>query len=242
MKKLADITIYLALLLVLARFMPLHAQRQTSAPAAGPGARSVSVNAAPPKQPSFDCRKAVSPSEKTICANAELSRLDFQLGRMWRILLDDFIDSAQRTLMKEDQRTWIARRTKCGDDADCIGKLYRDRLSTLNGADPAHRFSGVYEVKDIGYFALFPIGNRYLVNIQTADPREGRWECELAGEAESSGDDLEIKIEGSVFQARLQDTKMLVVSNTESVSKAASQFCGLNGTFAFSYHRVRPNL
>jgi uncharacterized protein len=231
----------LGLILALICLPPLHAQTTTTVPAAAPGAGGASANAAPPTQPSFDCRKAASLSEKTICANAELSRLDFQLGRMWKTFLDSFIDSGQLTQMKQDQRTWIALREKCGENADCIGNLYRDRLATLNGADPAHQFSGVYEVKDIGYFALFPIGNRYLVNIQTADPRDGRWECELAGEAEPSGDDLEINIEGSVFQAHLQDTKTLVVSNTDSVSKAASQFCGLNGTFAFSYLRVRPN-
>jgi hypothetical protein len=109
------------------------------------------------------------------------------------------------------------------------------------GQDPAHRFSGVYEVKDIGFFALNPIGNRYLVNIQTADPRDGRWECELTGEAEASGDDLKISVEGSVFQARLQDPKTLVVPDTDSVSAASGKFCGLNGTFAFSYLRVGLN-
>jgi uncharacterized protein len=141
--------------------------------------------------------------------------------------------------MRQDQRTWIARRQGCGDDTNCIGKLYRDRLSTLNGADPAHRFSGVYEVKDTGSFRVYPIGNRYLVSIQTADPIQGRWACELTGEAESSGDDLEISVEGSVFQARPQDTKTLVVPNTASVSAASRKFCGLNGTFTFSYLRVR---
>lgn len=96
-------------------------------------------------------------------------------------------------------------------------------------------------MKDIGFFALNPIGNRYLVNIQTADPRDGRWECELTGEAEASGDDLKISVEGSVFQARLQDPKTLVVPDTDSVSAASGKFCGLNGTFAFSYLRVGLN-
>jgi len=199
------------------------------------------LNTPGPNQPSFDCRKAASPSEKTICANAALSRLDFQLGRTWKTLLADFIDSAQQTRMKVEQRAWIASRERCGDDGDCIGKLYRDQLSTLTGADPAHRFSGVFEVKDIGFFVVYPIGNRYLVNIQTADPRDGRWECELAGEAESSGDNLEVSVEGSVFQARLQDHETLIVADTDSVSTASRKFCGLNGTFAFSYRRVRLN-
>ncbi len=41
------------------------------------------------------------------------------------------------------------------------------------------------------------------------------------------------------FQAHLRDPQTLVVSNTDSLSKADSQFCGLNGTFAFTYLRVR---
>src|SRR5260370_12008934 len=98
----------------------LHAQAAASAPAA-----------APRQQPSFDCRKATSASEKTICANAALSRLDFQLGRAWeRLLLAFDIDPVQQPQMRQDQRTWIARRQECGEDANCIGKLYRDRLST----------------------------------------------------------------------------------------------------------------
>ena len=141
--------------------------------------------------------------------------------------------------MKADQKTWIARRERCGDDANCIGKLYQDRLSTLNGADPAHRFSGVYEVKDTGSFALYPIGKRYLVSIQTADPRQGNWTCELIGEAESTGNDLEVSVEGSIFRARLQDADTLIVPNADGAPAAAGKFCGLNGTFAFSYVRVR---
>jgi uncharacterized protein len=202
---------------------------------------SIFVNAAQREQPSFDCRKAATVPEKAICANAELSRLDVQLSRTWKTLLNAFSDSGQRTRMKVDERAWIARREKCGDDSNCIAKLYRDQISALTGADPDHRFSGVYEVKDTGSFALYPIGNRYLVSIQTADPSDGRWTCELSGEAESSGDDLKISVEGSVFQARLRDRETLIVGNTGSVSAVALQFCGLNGTFAFSYLRVRLN-
>ena len=202
---------------------------------------SISARAAAREQPSFDCHKAASLSEKTICANAALSHLDFQLSRTWKKLLDAFSDSGQSPRLKADQRTWMERREGCGADSDCIAKLYRDRLAALNGADPAHRFSGVFEVKDTGSFALYPIENRYLVSIRTADPRQGNWVCELTGEADPAGDALQIRVERWVFPARLQDTDTLVVPNTDPVSAAASQFCGLNGTFAFSYLRVRLN-
>jgi uncharacterized protein len=202
---------------------------------------SISLEAAPPEQPSFDCRKAASSSEKTICANAELSRLDSQLGRIWKTLLDDFSDSAQKPQMKADQKAWIARRGNCGDDANCIGKLYRERLSTLSGTDPQHRFAGMYQVKDIGSFAAYPLGTHYLINIQTAEPQQGNWTCQLTGEAEATGDDLKINVEGAIFRARLRDSETLVVANDDSVSAAAGKFCGLNGTFAFSYLRVPLN-
>lgn len=201
---------------------------------------SVCVCAAQRQQPSFDCRKAASVSEKTVCANAGLSRLDLQLSRTWKRLLDAFIDAVQINQMKADQRAWIASREQCSDDINCISKLYRDRLATLSGGDSAHRFSGLYEVKDIGLIALYPIGDHYLVNIQTADPREGKWACELAGEAESSGDDLKVHVEKTVFQVRLRDADTLVVGETESISEATGLYCGLNGTFAFSFVRVRP--
>jgi uncharacterized protein len=200
---------------------------------------SISVHAGQRQQPSFDCRRASSVSEKTVCADPELSRLDFQLGHAWKRIVDAFIDSAQITQMNSDQRLWIASRAKCDDDATCIGKLYRDRLATLSGTDPAHRFSGVYEVKDIGFVALYPIGDHYLVHIQTADPSDGKWECDLAGEAQSSGDDLKIRVEKTVFQARLRDPDTLVVGDIEGVSAAGNQYCGLNGTFAFSFVRAR---
>jgi hypothetical protein len=52
---------------------------------------------------------------------------------------------------------------------------------------------------------------------------------------------LQVSVEQSVFHAHLQDAETLVVANDDSVQAAAMKFCGLNGTFAFSYLRVRPN-
>jgi uncharacterized protein len=198
----------------------------------------LSASAAPQEQPSFDCEKASSPSEKTICANAVLSRLDFQLGQTWRKMLEAFdLDDGQTTQIRSDQRAWLVRRNECRDDAKCIGKLYRDRLSALGGSDPAHRFSGQYEGKTLGGLTLYPIGPSYLVEIQTAHPEDARWVCQLNGEAKPNGDDLEITVGDSVFQARLRDAATLVVPNDESTQDAAQKYCGLNGTFAESYHR-----
>src|SRR5262245_10465882 len=78
--------------------------------------------------PSFDCAKATTRVEKTICANAELARLDELLGRFYFGALDVL---SQSPCMKDDQRQWLASvRNRC-DDATCLRKAYLERLSAL---------------------------------------------------------------------------------------------------------------
>lgn len=203
---------------------------------------SVSVHAVPPEGPSFNCSKALSLSEKAICASAALSHLDFRLGQMWKKMLEDFdLDDGQTAQIKSDQRAWLIRRNECKQSANCLGKLYQDRLSVLDGSDPAHRFSGQYEVKSFGGLTLYPIGPGYLVVIQTAHPDDARWVCQLNGEAKPNGDDLEITVGDSVFHAHLRDAATLVIPNDESTQDAARNYCGFNGIFAESYHRAPSN-
>jgi uncharacterized protein len=203
----------------------------------------LAANAAPQDNPSFDCHKAVSPSEKAICANVELSRLDFQLSRIWKTMLKDFdLDDSQTTLIKSDQNAWLVRRNQCRDDANCIGNLYRDRISVLDGTDTAHQFSGQFALMNFGGLTLYPIGPRYLVVTQIAHPNDASWVCQLNGEVKPNGDDLQITVEDSFFQAHLRDAATLTVPNDQSTQAAARKFCGFNGTFAETYHRVQLNL
>ena len=196
------------------------------------------ADAAPREQPSFDCQKASSPSEKAICASATLSHLDLRLGRMWRKLLEHFdLDDGQTAQIRSDQKAWLVRRNECKQDSNCLGMLYKDRLSALDGSDPAHRFSGQYEVKSFGGLTLYPIGPSYLVMIQTAQPVDARWVCQLNGEAKPNGDDLEITVGDSVFHAHLRDGATLIIPNDESTRDAAGNYCGFNGIFAETYHR-----
>lgn len=90
---------------------------------------------------SFPCNKAQSRTEKTICANAELSRLDELLERFYR--------GAQAHLgqgsscLQSDQRQWLrTTRNSCADDA-CLKRVYLDRLSELQALQP-----GINEARD----------------------------------------------------------------------------------------------
>jgi len=81
---------------------------------------------------SFDCTKASTLVEKTICSDAKLSELDSQLMQSYKKALASSPDASG---MKSAQRTWLTGvRNKC-TDAACLNRVYTDRLKELSGAE-----------------------------------------------------------------------------------------------------------
>lgn len=83
--------------------------------------------------PSFDCARAASRTEKSICADRALSSLDDRLARAY---------ASARAVLKEgasclqaDQREWLAKRDRC-PDRGCLQARYLDRLAELDGVQP----------------------------------------------------------------------------------------------------------
>lgn len=101
---------------------------------------AVAANAA-----SFDCVKARSETEKMICGNAELIKLDEDLARAYARAT---ANPADREFVREWQRTWLSAREACGAP-DCMKPAYVAQISDLN--ERAERgatttgFSGKYE-------------------------------------------------------------------------------------------------
>lgn len=94
------------------------------------------ASAAPPGVgPSFNCADRLGPLEHAICTDQTLSALD-------RLLADVYgrtfagLDSDARTVMRDEQRAWLARRNACRGEADprpCAGEAYRARIVALQG-------------------------------------------------------------------------------------------------------------
>lgn len=78
----------------------------------------------------FDCAKAASPTEKRICADTTLSKLDGDLSTAWKRALAKGGDTAA---LKAAQLKWLKQRDQCGSVASCLGDHYRERLASLNG-------------------------------------------------------------------------------------------------------------
>lgn len=83
---------------------------------------------------SFDCAKATSVTEKAICADGKLSKLDRDLSVAWKNASDVAIDPAAT---KSSQLQWLKLRDACGADTACLSARYNERLVALVSAQSA---------------------------------------------------------------------------------------------------------
>jgi len=75
---------------------------------------------------SFDCNKARTQTEITICNDTELSALDALMGAWWKTDRKPIGDKEDPTVAS--QRDWLKRRDTCGSDLICILVHYKSRI------------------------------------------------------------------------------------------------------------------
>ncbi len=104
--------------------------------------------AAPAAAASFDCAKASTDIEHTICDNGEINSLDGEMGRLYRKAEDSLAPGPRDNLIHE-QRGWIQHRDYvCGgrdsesDIARCLKPLYERRIHRLKAelGEPHHHY------------------------------------------------------------------------------------------------------
>lgn len=80
---------------------------------------------------SFDCKKASTFVEKTICVSPFLGKLDDALADNYRqMMASDLGDGPDNKGLKKEQRVWIAQRNKCTRE-QCLIDLYRKRVDEV---------------------------------------------------------------------------------------------------------------
>lgn len=81
--------------------------------------------------PSFDCSKAKSAAEKSICASCELRTIDNKMHHVFqKVISINLLNDYQRKDIILEQRKWIKNRDTCADN-DCILNAYYRRLDHL---------------------------------------------------------------------------------------------------------------
>ena len=79
-------------------------------------------------RPSFDCGKARSRPEKIICSDAELARLDHELGRLYARAKVAAPDGA--AFRRQNDQEWRRRESTCRD-RECLLQWYAQRREQL---------------------------------------------------------------------------------------------------------------
>jgi uncharacterized protein YecT (DUF1311 family) len=83
---------------------------------------------------SFDCSKAGTATEKALCGDVALARLDRNLADAYTQALSWASDDAAKDTIRTEQRAWIAERDACGGDATCIAASYDARIKALQAS------------------------------------------------------------------------------------------------------------
>jgi uncharacterized protein len=78
--------------------------------------------------PSFDCARARSTTEKLICGDEELARMDRELGGLHQRAKQAAADP--RAFQRESDAQWQRREDTCRD-ADCLRRWYAQRRQDL---------------------------------------------------------------------------------------------------------------
>jgi uncharacterized protein len=84
---------------------------------------------------SFDCTKATSKMEKTICGSETLAASDVELAAIYNNLISS-LPNAEKNRLKKEQIAWLAtRENSCGKNrisVACVQDLYTQRIDALN--------------------------------------------------------------------------------------------------------------
>ena len=102
----------------------------------------LAAGAAPLFAASFDCSKAKSATEKTVCADPALSALDEKMADAFKKAAA--LDKRFAAYLRKSQRDWLRDRDEmCRGNPDCLKRDYERRVAYLG--NPYLKYEGVYK-------------------------------------------------------------------------------------------------
>lgn len=201
------------------------------------------------KGPSFDCTAALEPVEDAICNDATLARLDLRLNARYVAVRRGLSADGRRALTGDQRRflaarnEWFENRDRWSDFPDLKGRM-TDRIAFLDAMDTGRigglggRWSNVAGEADI-----VPAGDEGLrVSINTANPVNARWICNVEFTGKTAGRVVEGVPDGEPgyrLRAELNGDVLQIVETQLAAESYGPGYCGANGSVAGAYFRVR---
>ncbi len=80
----------------------------------------------------FDCGRAALASERSICGNDKLRRLDERVDRLYHDLMQRSRGDRAREDLRDYQLQFLSARDACGRNSSCIKGAYLDQIEALS--------------------------------------------------------------------------------------------------------------
>lgn len=109
---------------------PAPVAEQQPVPTTSPSTEKAQILPQATWKPSFDCSKASTFSEKAICSDPLLGKLDGALSENYKSMLASNIGEGARSDLKTTQRKWLTERNKCTSN-QCLTDAYRKRVDEV---------------------------------------------------------------------------------------------------------------
>lgn len=199
---------------------------------------------------SFDCTRAGSCVEKTICGHFQLSQADEQMGVAYENLKKT-LTSAQALELQIEQRDWLEQRdSNCPcKDINCLLSMYFERTEIINFrtsreyvASSTVKVSGKYVIAaDYQQMVMVvrPLSEKQVaIQINGAQLPQIRWLCSFAGIGALQDHTVTIPHES-------EGTPITFSFSPQSVEvqgEALDHFCGLGGTIKGNYTKVKEKV
>ena len=199
-------------------------------------------------QPSFDCRKASTATEKAICADPRLARLDRAIAVAFRQLKAEL--QADDTLPNE-QEEFLKQRDQCAADAACLMRALDNRRGALTlqpqpgRADRREGFVGRYSNRFGWAIVRRALDGRYQFTASAAEP-SGRWVCDVSGSlgevnrtsvsVVEAGDEDDLSDSHPVY-LKMRGGNLTIAEDSDR--RLAGYLCGANGSIEGTYRRVQ---
>lgn len=204
-------------------------------------------------KPSFDCAKARTDIEKSICADGALAEQDANIARNFGKARKAF-DAATSKALMEDQRWFVQVRddayaTPLGDDTpqqELTDRLkYRDDFLASLVLKRRQGFEGEWENLAGGISVRKQPDGRLSFDGSAAHPENGRWVCDVRGTGTIKGGALVIDTKDAegwtLTLVRKGSGLVLSESPPIGTAEAGRPYCGLNGALSGVYFPVaRP--
>ena len=195
---------------------------------------------------SFDCAKAKTILENTICKNPKLNEADNRMGAAYFKLRDGLQTTEINKLneLKEEQNEWLdERNSKCSpDEVNCLLPMYEDRTAILNFRmsprftnSPTTSISGKYTIDNYMILRVQPLSeNRVFIEIRGAEPTKVNWVCSFSGTGTLKNKEVSILHEFEHTPITFTLSGQMVEVKGDNLE----YFCGVGGNIGGKYVRI----